>query len=505
MQLSRRHFIQSLGAVGAASTLPMSLKLGAALAPTVLNYKSMFNDALANDQRLIGFKDVNKNFALKQMDVEGTIPKALQGSLFRNGPAKLERGDIRYQHLFEGDGMLQQFKFADGKVYHRGKFVQTPKFQQEQRAGKFLYSAPDTKIPNSLAVVDNDTVNTANTNVIAVGDDLWTLWEAGSPARVNPQSLDFQGLVNLGEHSRYGNKLKGLPFSAHPKIDGNGDIFNFGLHNSGRIAVYHLGASGVMKNVSLINANYKGGMLHDFLITEKYVLLVLPSLVQSSSDDGYFERIKFNKNVPMRVLVLDKNTLQQVREYQLPPAFVFHFGNAWTEQDGTICFDACLYQDADALHKLSRLMIGKAAINTRSQSVFIRLKTNGSVEITSTNINSEFPRLLPNLTGIKNKHLYHLSSSDDALWSESVSRIDTTTGKQEKYRYGSEFLVEEHVPISLNGCEKGDYVIGTALHFPSKRTCISVFEADNLSAGPMGRAWLPYHLPLGFHGNFMCI
>lgn len=118
------------------------------------------------------------------------------------------------------------------------------------------------------------------------------------------------------------------------------------------------------------------------------------------------------------------------------------------------------------------------------------------VELNNTDINSEFPRILPNLTGVKNKHLYHLSSSDDALWSESVSRIDTTTGKQDKFRYGSDFLVEEHVPISPNGKQQGAYV-------PSQRTCISVFEADNLSAGPMGRAWLPYNLPLGFHGNFI--
>ena len=507
MKLSRRHFLKSATAVGALASMPLALPVGAKSAKsaesTIVNYKSFFNKALANDPRLIGFSDVNHDFSLKSMVIEGKLPEQLQGSLLRNGPAKLERGDIRYRHLFEGDGMIQQFRFIDGKVLHRGRFVQTQKYREEQKAQRFLYSGPDTKIDDSLSVVNNDTVNTANTNIIPVGDELWALWEAGSPTRIDKQTLGYKELVELGAGSRYGDKLKGLPFSAHPKIDSNGDIFNFGLHSSGHIAVYHLKANGLMKNVALINANYRGGMMHDFLITERHVLLVLPSLTQAPMTSGYFEKIQFDKNLPMRVLVLDKNTLSEIKSYELPPGFVFHFGNAWLEKDGTICFDASLYQDADVLHKLSKIMTGQEHQESRAKLVFVSLKTNGQVEINNADITSEFPRILPHLTGHNNQHLYHLSAKENALWSDSVSRVDVTTGKQESYNYGSDYLVEEHVPIAIKGGEKGAFVMGTALHVPSKRTCLNVFEADNLAAGPIARAWLPYHLPLGFHGNFV--
>ena len=47
------------------------------------------------------------------------------------------------------------------------------------------------------------------------------------------------------------------------------------------------------------------------------------------------------------------------------------------------------------------------------------------------------------------------------------------------------------------------YLVGTALHIPSKRTCVNIFKVGKLSDGPICRAWLPHHLPLGFHGNFI--
>ena len=46
-------------------------------------------------------------------------------------------------------------------------------------------------------------------------------------------------------------------------------------------------------------------------------------------------------------------------------------------------------------------------------------------------------------------------------------------------------------------------MIGTALHVPTKRTCLNIFNSESLSDGPIARAWLPHHLPLGFHGNFV--
>ncbi len=509
--MQRRTLLKSMAAFG-AGTLLFNSPLKAAenvttQAAKLVDYKSLFNKALSDNPELIGFDNITNNYSSRELALEGEIPADLKGTFYRNGPGKHERGDVRYQHLFEGDGMLQSFQITDGKIIHHGKFIATPKFTKEQQAERFLYSGPDTKLITPLPVSNSDMINTANTNIIPVGEDLWALWEAGSPTKVNATTLDYQEHITLGKNGKYGNSLQGLPFSAHPKIEANGDIWNFGLNPSGHIVLYHLSARGKVKNVALINAQYRGAMLHDFLITDKHLLLILPSLTKggltNDPQQGYFARIKFNKNQPMRVLVVNKADLKLKKQYELPAGFAFHYGNAWEEKDGTIHFDASLYPNVEVLHNLSGLMQGKIAHkNIKAQTALFRLKPNGTVSHTLLHNNSEFPRICDHLTGLRNDVLYHLSSEFDSIWSDTVSALNVNSGKEDKYSYGKDFLVEEHISICPQKKEGTGYLIGTALHVPSKRTCLNIFNANNLAQGPITRAWLPYHLPLGFHGNF---
>ncbi len=508
--MQRRQLLKSMVSLGAGSLLlnmPFNALANIEKPLQAVNYKSLFNQSFKNNPELIGFSNVENDFQSQVLSVEGDIPNDLKGTFYRNGPAKHERGEQRYQHLFEGDGMLQSFTFDDGKIIHQGKFIDTPKFQKEQQAQRFLYSGPDTKIESSLPVSSSNMVNTANTNIIAVGDDLWALWEAGVPTKIDPKTLEYQEQINIGAGGKYQKSLQGLPFSAHPKIAVNGDIWNFGLNASGHIVLYHLNASGQVKNVGLINAQYHGGMLHDFLMTEKHLLLILPSLKTSVSSDknkqGYFSRIEFDQNQPMRVLVIDKTNLTMKKQYELPAGFAFHYGNAWEESDGTIRFDASLYPNVDVLHNLSNIMQGNTDnAHTDAKTVFFTLKPNGTSTRNVLDMGSEFPRVCDHMTGLKNKFLYQLSSSHESLWSDTVSSLNIDTGKRDSFYFGKDYLVEEHITVCPGRKEGTGYLIGTALHFPSKRTCLNVFKADNLASGPIVRAWLSHHLPLGFHGNF---
>ena len=59
-------------------------------------------------------------------EIEGEVPATLQGTLFRNGPGRFERGEQKYEHMLDGDGYVQSFSFGDdGSVFFRSKFVHT--------------------------------------------------------------------------------------------------------------------------------------------------------------------------------------------------------------------------------------------------------------------------------------------------------------------------------------------------------------------------------------------
>lgn len=75
------------------------------------------------------------DFAGASAQVSGRFPPAVKGVLFRNGPAIHDMGGLRYQHWFDGDGMVQRYAITATGVNHRGKVVCAPKFVAEQAPG----------------------------------------------------------------------------------------------------------------------------------------------------------------------------------------------------------------------------------------------------------------------------------------------------------------------------------------------------------------------------------
>jgi carotenoid cleavage dioxygenase len=130
------------------------------------------------------------------------------------------------------------------------------------------------------------------------------------------------------------------------------------------------------------------------------------------------------------------------------------------------------------------------------------LHANGTTSKSIIEGDSEFPRVYDHVVGQRNKNLYSLSHAESNYWRDTVCCLNVDNGEKDNFVYGEDFIAEEHIIISNKAEEGSGYLVGTALHIPSKRSCLNIFNASQLSAGPVCRAWLPYHLPLGLHGSF---
>ena len=71
--------------------------------------------------------------------VSGTVPAALNGTFYRNGPGRMERDGHRVHHPFDGDGMIAAMRFENGKVQLSNRYVRTEGWLAEEKAGKVLY------------------------------------------------------------------------------------------------------------------------------------------------------------------------------------------------------------------------------------------------------------------------------------------------------------------------------------------------------------------------------
>ena len=89
----------------------------------------------AEDWRL-GVKTPPKTLDGDLKLIDGRLPPDLQGAFYRVGPAQFERAGERLGHWFDGDGMIQRFAIANGRVRHRGRFIDTPTRRAEEKASR---------------------------------------------------------------------------------------------------------------------------------------------------------------------------------------------------------------------------------------------------------------------------------------------------------------------------------------------------------------------------------
>ncbi|BDA50633.1 Apocarotenoid-15,15'-oxygenase [Coccomyxa sp. Obi] len=144
-------------------------------------------------------------------NIDGNIPDFLKGSLFRNGPGNFERGGQQYHHMLDGDGYVSRFCFAgDNQVHFRSRYVRTREFVKEEEADKVLFrnTFGTQRLGGWIAnMFDLYLKNPANTNVFEWNSQLFAVWEAGLPYRLDPYTL---GTMNGRPDTLNGTLIDGI-------------------------------------------------------------------------------------------------------------------------------------------------------------------------------------------------------------------------------------------------------------------------------------------------------
>ncbi|MEO5735208.1 MAG: carotenoid oxygenase family protein [Rubrivivax sp.] len=516
MTIKRRHLLQALAMAGLLPSVPQLAHARPAAAADFAAARAK-NPLLTPLQ---GVTDVTGDLATPSMVTRGHWPASLRGRFYRNGPGLFERGvgdrRERYHHWFDGDGMVQQYTLeggSQGRVSHRGRLVQTSKLRAEREAGRFLLPTFGTAIDDGPPITGADSVNVANTNALEHGGRLLALWEGGSAYAMNASDLSTTGPVT------WRDDLAGLPFTAHPKIDANGHLWNIGTAGP-HLMAWHIGPDGKLLDFQLGTSPYPGGLAHDLAITERHFVVPLPPVKLDFSKpvgDGA-RRFALEPGEPLRILVMEKADIAKRRVFELPAAMVFHVGNAHEEADGTVVLSFVASPDASFLDRGAvDLMSGREHSGGNPRLVVARMDMKtGRIRtepMASSIADVEFPRIHPQRIGV--------SGADRARWLVSgaawlphqtrrygllhgVQLTDLDTGRIRRYDYGDGVIAEEHVLIPKPG-KRGEldaWLLGTTFDARRQTTVLNVLDAARIENGPIAQAMLPYTLPLGFHGNF---
>ncbi|MEQ8262380.1 carotenoid oxygenase family protein [Pseudohaliea sp.] len=448
----------------------------------------------------LGFQGVSSDLPPLPMAVRGKIPEACTGTLYRNGPALYERAGQRYRHWFDPDGMIQAFRFGREGAVHAGRFVRTRKFRQEAAAGRFLFDGAGTRISGSLPPRNNDDFNTANINVQAFDGELLALWEAGSAYRVDPESLETLGTRSWRED------LAGVPFSAHPRFDGRGDLWNIGSVSFGAeplLVLYHIDAAGRLRKARTHRLDFAGYM-HDFVLTGRY-LVALNSSAVLGKGETFIDSMRWEPSRASQLLVFDKDSFDLLHTVEVPAAFVFHFGNGWDTRSG-LEFTACQYPDARlatiGMARLARQQPGPYHDEPRLLRYRVDLH-RGQAAVTDLGIDLEFPgfdRRRP----FEPQALFGVSKGRNSPSgpASAVVRVNPSSGEVDRFDYGDGTLVEEPLPVPGPGAA-ASYLVHSYLDVERRRSGVSILRADALADGPVATAEMDRVVPLGFHGCFL--
>ena len=456
------------------------------------------------DRRYLGWQPPQSDsLDCPQLRIEGHLPEFLRGTMWRNGPAVHQRHGFRYNHWFDGDGMIQEFGFSDSGISHRGRVIVTPKLGREDAEGRRMLPAFGTRIPDAVPIIGPDDMNVANISVLDHNDELLALWEGGSASILNRQTLAWEAF------KVWDPNVKGMPFTAHPKVDSDGTVWAFGYapRPVPMLVLYRISPDGQLVDVGIVSVEPMG-MVHDFVITSRHIVVVIPPFVHHEEygpESTFLEAHVWRPELGSRALIVSKDDFTERRWVQLPAGFGFHHGNAWEESDGTIRFDHCVAPDSGLVEE-TFIQVMRGEFDPSSIPVYTRftIGPNDRVEIESAHVAAEFPVINRSYLARRNRFVYSIGSVETDWLPRTVQKRDVETGEETSFDYGEHFLAEEHLFVARDGASAEDdgWLVGTALDWTNGVTCISVFAAQNVDDGPVARGWLPYPLPLGFHGQF---
>lgn len=487
--MNRRHFLRHAAASGLMLALPAWARADAT--------REAYHANLASHPRVSGLQGSPSETLGGAAVIEGRWPAEIAGTFYRNGPARFELGGERYHHWFDGDGMVHAWRLQGGQVRHEARFVRTKKYLEETAAGQFLYPTFDTHIARR-PIANNDAVNVANTNLLPHAGKLYALWEGGSATEIDPDSLATRGLKT------WRDDLAALPFSAHPKVTPDGTLWNFGVVHAGhKLLLWRIDRDGSLGKFGMIDVPQLP-TVHDFVVTQRYMVFLVPPFdVQRGPDTTILGAQTWNGSRPMRAIVVNRDSFTLRRIIELPAGMVLHMGNGWDDGD-TVRLDACIAPDDLGLRSLGDVMRGETTHQPDASTVLVTLDlARGSARSEVLLRGTEFPRVATALTGQRYRQLFVTTSLPGVKFGMTgVASVDVESGRVDRYDYGADWIVEEHIPVpKANG--QGQWLLGAAFDLKRQQTVLAVFDGERIAQGPLARARLPYAAPLCFHGNFL--
>ena len=454
------------------------------------------------------YAPVNTEADAAHLQITGEMPKELLGTLYRNGPNPqfAPRGPY---HWFAGDGMIHAFHIENGNVSYKNRWVQTPKWELENKEGEGLsgsFGHPMFTDPRVLAL--QSTV--ANTNIVCHAGRLLALEEAHAPFALDPATLAPKG------YETYGDKLNG-PFTAHPKFDPEtGEMIFFGYSAKGRftkeISLQTVDRNGTVTRAEMFEGPFSS-MVHDFAVTKNWI--VLPIFPLTSSMERAMKGkppFAWEPDKGTHIAFIPRNgTVADMKWVTALASYVFHPMNHYETADGKVIVDGmkCDVAPLFPLPDCSPSSKESPPARLFRWTFDLSGQSNTFKEEQIDDRSGEFPRFDERVCMSDYRHGWIVSGNivegkDGQVRRDGLTHYDLKAGKNTSWSAAPDDRCGEpiFVPRSQTAPEGDGWILSVLYRGEEKRSDLAVFEATDLAKGPIALAHLSSRVPAGFHGNW---
>ena len=480
--------------------------------------------------------------------IEGDLPKALRGTLLRNGPGGLSVHGHPLKHPIDGDGLVCGLTFCgDGRVHFRSRFVNSKHRQAETEAQQMRYRGQMGSLPPhfsrfkaSLSAAGMVLLghrknpypfrNPSNTNVLYWSGKLLSAYETQLPHRLNPVTFETEGLEKFegalkpvktfAAHFREDPETGHLiTLSARPKVGKYPAVILFSEFDREwkpvRQQLHHIDG-----------LNY----VHDFAMTPNYLIVQMTPFVQvdglaglkilsGSTSPG--EMMRHFPELPSRIvliprhkgsgLVEDPADLAPIHVDDISPVHVFHFGTAFETEDGLVLTAVCL----DPPFEMS--WDHKVWLSNTSDApgllcrYHITLPNNDEAPTLRReqidDCSCEFPIVDTCYHGQPQRFVYLMANDrpEQNLPYRDIVKRDVLSEEPIREVWRSEGLVSEptFAPRTATSADGDDGWLIVQLYQPEDNTTqFAILDAKRVGDGPVCRLHLPHHVPFAFHTTF---
>jgi len=449
-------------------------------------------------------------------DISGRVPDWLRGRYVINGPARFERGDMRYRHWLDGDGMICTLHFHKDGVRFTNRFVRTPKLSDEERTGKFVYRAFGTSFAGDRLHRGVMLEPPVNVSVYRLGARLLAFGEQSLPVE-----LDTETLETIGEFDFHGKLNDVSPFAAHPKFDpATGHMFNFGVTFAAArptVTLYEFDPQGHLLSRARFPIQFAHSN-HDFGMSTHHAVFFLSPLIMDfgkflQNDVSVMEALRWQPELGSYLLILPKGGRRGkgrgAIRIQVGNGYCLHLINCFENSSELIVdileLEAPVYGEYQVIPDLFSSVAPCRPVRYR-----VNLETGMLVGRTTMAYDRapDFPSINNSRAGLEYSDFWMLGISEAGRpgrkFFNQLARGEWNKGKvTQTYQVDrGEYLGGEPVFIANPENPHEGSVIVEHFDTNSGSCAFLIFDAFDIGEGPVARLPLRHAIHPGFHASF---